>query len=286
MLSNKVEEIMTREVISAGVSDKISDVIATMALKNVGCVMIADNQVPVGIFTEQDLLKRVMNKSVELKKTDIQDVMTAPIHAVGQETHIVEALGKMVKGNFRHLLVLGNKWMTVGMISMRDILKLAVKLGKSLVETQTIGSIMSTDPTTVDASQTIMKTIEIMNKEDTGCVVVLSNGQPKGIFTERDVLKRVAIKDVDTRKTAIREVMTVGFVSENHSALIGEVLAEMNKWGFRNMPIRSDGGHLVGIVSMRNVLLYAKAFDVDGIVRKAWKEIEDFWDSAEHFTPG
>lgn len=286
MLSNKVKEIMTREVITAGASSTIFDVMEIKVAKKVGAVVITDNRVPVGIFTEQDVLNRVMNKKLDTKKTGIKRVMTAPIHAVRQETHIVEALGKMYKGKFRHLLIRGDKGVMVGMVSMRDILKFAVELGQALVETQTIGSIMSTNLITVDASQSIMETIKIMSKEDTGCVIVLSDGEAKGIFTERDVLKRVAIKHVDARKTPIREVMTADFVTAVHSALIGEVLAEMNKRGFRNMPIRADRGDLVGIVSMGNVLQYAKALDVGEIVRKAWKEIEEFWESAEHYTPG
>jgi CBS domain-containing protein len=286
MLSNKVREIMTTRVITSGASSTIFDVMEMMAAKDVGRVVITDNQVPVGIFTEKDVLRRVMNKKVDPKKTGIKRVMTAPIRAVRQETHIIEALGKMYKAKFRHLLVRREKGTIVGMVSMRRILKLAVELGQGLTETRNIGSIMSRDLVTVDTSQSIYETIETMIKEDTGCVIVLSGSEPKGIFTERDVLKRVAVKNIDTRKTPIQEVMTSDLVTAPHSALIGEVLADMYKGDFRNMPILGERGDLVGIVSMGDVLQYAKALDVDESVRKAWKEIEEFWDSEEHYTPG
>ena len=286
MLSNKVSEIMTTEVITAAASSTIFDVMEMMVAKNVGRLVIADNQAPVGIFTEKDVLKRVMNQKFDPKKTSIKRVMTSPIRAVRQETHIVEALGKMYKGKFRHLLVRGEKGVIVGMVSMRRILKLAVELGQGLTETQAIGSIMSGEPTTVDPSQSIYETIETMIEENTGCAVVVSGGEPKGIFSERDVLKRVAVKNVDTRKTPIQELMTTDLVTAAHSALIGEVLAEMYKRDFRNMPILGERGQLVGIVSMGDVLKYAKALDVDESVRMAWKEIEEFWDSEQHYTPG
>ncbi len=286
MLSNKVREIMTTRVITTGASSTIFDVMEMMAAKDVGRVVITDNQVPVGIFTEKDVLRRVMNKKVDPKKTGIKRVMTAPIRAVRQETHIIEALGKMYKAKFRHLLVRREKGAIVGMVSMRRILKLAVELGQGLTETRNIGSIMSRDLVTVDTSQSIYETIETMIKKDTGCVIVLSGSEPKGIFTERDVLKRVAVKNIDTRKTPIQEVITSDLVTAPHSALIGEVLADMYKGDFRNMPILGERGELVGIVSMGDVLQYAKALDVDESVRKAWKEIEEFWDSEEHYTPG
>lgn len=286
MLSNKVREIMTPEIITADASSTIFDVMQVMAAKNVGRVVITDKQTPRGMFTEHDVLKRVINKKLDPKKTSIQKVMSSPIRAVREETHIVEALGKMYKSRFRHLLVRGEKGAVVGIVSMRRILKLAVESGHGLPETQTIGSIMSGNLTTVDGGQSIYETIEVMIKKDANCVIISIQGEPKGIFTERDVLTRVAVKNVDTKKTLIKEVMTADLITTADSALIGEVLAEMYQRGFRNMPIRSERGKLVGIVSMRDVLKYAKALDVDENVRKTWKEIEEFWESEEQYTPG
>lgn len=286
MLSNKVSEIMTTELTAAEASSTVFEVMETMVAKEVGRVVIVDNGVPVGIFTEKDVLRRVMNKKSDPKKTNIKKVMTSPIRAVRQDTHIVEALGKMYRSKFRHLFVRGEKGKIVGMVSMRRILNLAVELGRGLPETQTIGSIMSSELISVDSSQSVHETMEIMIKEDTGCVIALDHGEPTGIFTERDVLRRVAVKAIDTKKTPIKEVMTTDVVTMSHSALIGEVLAEMYKRGFRHIPVRGDKGELLGIVAMRDVLKYAKALDVDESVRKAWKEIEKFWESEEHYTPG
>jgi CBS domain-containing protein len=286
MLSNKVREIMTDEIVTADVSSTIFDVMQMMAAKNVGRVLITDNQTPAGMFTEHDVLRRVMNKKLDPKNTAIQKVMTSPIRAVHEETQLVEALGKMYRSRFRHLLVRGEKGAVVGIVSMRRILKVAVESGHGLPETQTIGSIMSGDPITIDGRQSIYETVEVMIKKDTNCVVVLVQGEPKGIFTERDVLTRVAVKNVDTKKTPIREVMTADLVSMAQATLVGEVLAEMYQRGFRHMPIRTEKGELAGIVAMRDVLKYAKALDVDENVRKTWKEIEEFWDSEEQCTPG
>lgn len=286
MLSSKVSEIMTKEVVTAEASTTIFDVMEVMAAKNVGGVIVTEGGRPHGIFTEQDVLKRVMHKKLDTKKTSIKRVMTTPIQAVRKETHIIEALGKMYQRRFRHLLVRGEKREILGMISMRDILRLAVELGRGLTETQTIGSIMSREIFTVDGAQSIYEAIEAMVKKNTGCIIVNVQGKPKGIFTERDVLKRVAVKEMETHKTPIREVMTKYLLTMEQSALIGEVMAEMYQREFRNMPIRGESGELVGIVSLADVLKYAKALDVDEVVRKAWKEIEEFWDSEEQYTPG
>lgn len=286
MLSNKVNEVMTRDLITAGPSSTIFDVMELMAKKNVGRVIITENQIPVGIFTEKDVLKRVMNKELDPKKTVIKKVMTSPVRAVREDTHIVEALAKMYRSKFRHLLIRENKGKIVGMISMRRILKLAVELGKGLPESQIVGDIMSRDLATIEADKSIHEAIEFMIKKDTSSIVVLNRGKPAGIFTERDILKRVATKNIDTKKTSVQSVVTADLVTLPYTALIGKVLEEMYKRNFRHMPIVGDRKELVGIVSMRDVLKYARALDVDERVRSTWKEIEEFWESEEHYTPG
>ncbi len=286
MLSNKVKEIMNREVLTAGVTDTIWNVLELMVAKNVGRLIISDNKAPVGIFTEKDVMRRVMNKKLDLKKTSIKRVMTSPIRTVRENANMVEVLGKMYRGKFRHMLVCGEKGTMVGLVSMRRILKFAVELGRHLEETRTIGSIMSGHLLTVDAAQSIADTLGAMTKKGTTCVVVFNHGEPQGIFTERDVLTRVAIKNIDTRKTAIQEVMTANPVTMSDSSLIGEVLSAMYKGDFRHMPLRKEGGELIGIVSIFDVLKYAKALDVDESVRRAWKEIKEYWDSDEQYTPG
>jgi CBS domain-containing protein len=286
MLSNKVNEIMTRDLITAPASSTIFEVVELMVAKDVGAIVITEDRVPVGIFTEKDVQKRVMNDKVDPKKTGIKKVMTSPIRSVPEDTHIIEALAKMYRSKFRHLLVREKKGKIVGWISMRQILDLAVALGQRLTDSQTVGDVMSKDPVTIEVSQPIREAIDLMIKKDTGCIAVLDKGKLKGIFTERDVLRRVAVKGLDTRKTPVQEVMTSNLVTLPHTALIGRVLEEMHKRHFRHMALLGDQNQLAGIVSMRDVLKYAKVLDVDEKVRSTWKEIEEFWESDEHYTPG
>ena len=117
-------------------------------------------------------------------------------------------------------------------------------------------------------------------------MVVTAAGKPTGIFTERDVLKRVATKEIRTKDTPVKEVMTAPLITMPHSTLVGDVLAEMYRRDIRNMPVSGDKGDLIGIVSMPDILQYAQAFDIDEKVRQTWKEVQEHYDSEEHFTPG
>ena len=286
MLSNQVKEIMTTQLTSAKITETISRVVEMMVTADVGRVIITDADVPVGIFTEKDVLKRVVNQGIHLQQTSIREVMTSPIQAVAEETHILDALGRMYQGNFRHLLVRGRRGTIVGIVSMRRILKIAVELGQGLSETRTVGEIMSGHVLTVDEGHSISQSTELMMKKNSSAVVVTEEQRPKGIFTERDLLKRVINKISDTTKTPVREVMTTPLISMPGTTHIGEVLAEMYRRDIRNMPVKGDREDLLGIVSMADVLRYARAFNIDENVRQSWKEVANFWQSEDHYTPG
>jgi len=277
---------MTTELVSATASSTVHDVIQQMVARDVGRIIIIRDDVPVGIFTERHVLKHVVNNNLDPERTPVAEVMTAPFRAVAQDTHIVDALGEMIKGNFRHLQVLGTRDNILGIVSMRRILEIAVQLGHGLKENKTIGNIISQAPLSMDESASVWDAVELMNEKAAGAVVATSAQRPVGIFTERDVLNRVVAKKLDARTTRLKDVMTAPLIAMPISAQVGEVLDQMYRRDIRNMPILGEWDQLVGLVSMQDVLQYARAFDIDEEVRRTWKEILNFYDSQYDFTPG
>lgn len=286
MLSNKVSEIMTTSVTTAPASASIFNVLEIMAAQDVGRIIIVDNEVPVGIFTEKDVLKRVVKAGVDARKAPIRNVMTAPVRAVREETHIVEAFGQMYRGKYRHLLVRGRRGKIIGIVSMRRILNIAVELGQGLSETKTVGDIAAAALIFCDADARVQEAVDVMDRQNVTAVVVKSGGKPDGIFTERDVLKRVAVKELSVRETRIKQVMTAPVVTMPQTALVGDVLAEMYRRDIRNMPVTSASGELTGLIAMPEILQYARAFNIDEQVRRTWREVAELLDTEDQYTPG
>lgn len=286
MLSNRVSEIMTTHLTKAPVSASIFEVIEKMIGEDIGRIIVTDDEVPVGIFTEKDVLKRVVNAGLDPRRESIKTVMTAPIRAVREETHIIEAFGKMYRGKYRHLLVRGRRGKIIGIVSMRRILSLAVELGQGLSETKTLGEIATTAPVVVDEAATVHEAIELMTRKNVTAVIVTAAGKPGGIFTERDVLKRVAGKELETRRIPVKDVMTTPVITMDCSAFIGDVLAEMYHRDIRNMPVRNDRDELTGLVAMPEILQFARAFNIDEQVRRTWKEVAEYLDTDDQYTPG
>src|SRR6476659_500006 len=224
MLSNKVSEIMTTHLITAAVTASVFEVMEKMVAEDVGRIIVTDDDVPVGIFTEKDVLNRVVNSDVQARKTGIKKVMTAPIRAVREETHIIDAFGKMYRGKYRHLLVRGRRGKIIGIISMRRILNLAVELGQGMTEAKTLGDIATPALVTIDENATVQQATKQLNDKNVTAVIVTAGGKPTGIFTERDVLKRVAARELNTGATPVKEVMTMPIIMMPGSTFVGDVL--------------------------------------------------------------
>ncbi|HYA28271.1 MAG TPA: CBS domain-containing protein [Acidobacteriota bacterium] len=286
MLSNKVSEIMTTNLTKAPGGATIFEVMQMMVAEDVGRIMITDKDVPVGIFTEKDILRRVINANLDPRKTGINTVMTSPIRAVREETHIIDAFSKMYRGKFRHLLVRGRRGKIIGIISMRRILNLAVELGQGLSETRTLADIALASVVEAADRSSLQETLELMNNRRVGAVVVTAGGAPVGIFTERDVLKRVATKELNLKTTPVSQAMTTPLITMPVTALAGDVLAEMYRRDIRNMPVNDANGAITGIIAMPEILQYARAFNIDEQVRRSWKEVAAFLDTDDQYTPG
>ena len=286
MLSNKVSEIMTTNLTAVPVDASVFEVVELMVAEDVGRVIVTDADVPVGIFTEKDVLKRVVSADLDLRTTKIQEVMTSPVRAVVEETRIVDAFARMYRGKYRHLLVRGRRGKIIGILSMRRILNLAVELGQGASETRMVADIAAATPVLVDESTTVRATVDLMNQRGLTAIIATKDGAPSGIFTERDLLKRVAALGIDVKATAISQVMTAPIIKMPRSALVGDVLAEMYRQDIRNMPVSGTGGEVVGLLSMPEILQYATAFNIDEQVRRTWKEVAEFMDSEDQYTPG
>jgi len=281
-----VSEIMTTQLTKAPVSASIFEIMQTMIAEDVGRIIITDDEVPVGIFTEKDVVKRVVNAGLDPRKESIKKVMTSPIRAVREETHIIEAFGKMYRGKYRHLLVRGRRGKIIGIISMRRILNLAVELGQGMAETKTLGDIAAPALVTIDEGATIQEAIKQLSDKNVTAVIVTAAGKPTGIFTERDVLKRVAARELNTCDISLKEVMTMPIIMMPAATFVGDVLAEMYHRDIRNMPVKNDQGELTGLVSMPEILQFARAFNIDEQVRRTWKEVEEYLDTDDQYTPG
>jgi len=106
-----------------------------------------------------------------------------------------------------------------------------------------------------DLGQTVLETVRAMVERNIGAVPVLHNGKLVGIFSERDLMKRVVAEGCDPRSTCLAEVMTDDPLTVNTNEELETCLTLMRRHNFRHLPVCHEG-QLVGMVSLRDILLH------------------------------
>ena len=106
-----------------------------------------------------------------------------------------------------------------------------------------------------EMGQTVLETVRAMVDRNIGAVPVLHKGKLVGIFSERDLMKRVVAEGFDPRSTCLAEVMTDDPLSVTMNEELENCMALMRRHGFRLLPV-CHGAQLVGIVSLRDILLH------------------------------
>ncbi len=105
------------------------------------------------------------------------------------------------------------------------------------------------------SAESVLTASRIMNDRGIGGIVVTENDQMAGIFTERDILRRVVAEQRDPAATALRDVMTTPVVHCSPDAPLEEVTALMTEKRIRHLPVMDDGG-LCGIITTGDILAY------------------------------
>ncbi len=121
---------------------------------------------------------------------------------------------------------------------------------------------------TVDPDATVLDAIGKMSEHDVGAVVVLEDGRPAGIFTERHYARNVFLKGRSSPKTAIRDVMERSVICVRPDSTVDEAMAIMTDRRVRHLPVL-ERDRMVGIVSIGDLVkskIADQKFTIDQLI--------------------
>lgn len=105
----------------------------------------------------------------------------------------------------------------------------------------------------IAASASVLEATQKMNQHKLGALVVMENNHVIGMFTERDVLRRIVAEERNSRKTTVGEVMTREVVCCAPDTDLDEVSTIMQQRRVRHLPVCDDSGKLYGLISIGDV---------------------------------
>lgn len=122
-----VREIMTKDVKVVRPDSSVREVVKKMNKFNISCIVVVQKKRPVGIITERDILRKVVEPCMDPAVVKARETMSSPIVAVDENTSVEEAARLMAKKGIKKLPVVRDNEL-IGIITSMDIVKVQPKL--------------------------------------------------------------------------------------------------------------------------------------------------------------
>ena len=122
-IDEPIDNILFREPVIVKRNIKVSDAIILFNEKDVGCVLVVDDRNKlIGIFTERDVIRKLITKGLDINKEAIENHMTKKPDSLYLSDPIAYALNRMAAGGYRHVPLVNEQNEPVGFLSVRDII--------------------------------------------------------------------------------------------------------------------------------------------------------------------
>ena len=247
---NTLRDIMTTPVVTVAPGDSVGHALGLMEQRKLSALVVARDRKPLGIFTERALIQIRAGGAVD-SSWAIERVMSSPPLTASVTMDYREAYQLLLQHRFRHLVVIDQDELLVGICTGTDFLS---HLGlEYFMEFKSVGQIMSRDIITLKSSVSVFQAMKLMNDRRISSLVMEDNGYPIGIITERDLLRLIRsdrqLESILLKDVMSRPVQTVfSDISSHEAAKI------FSRKQLRRLVVTNSRGHCVGIVTQTDMV--------------------------------
>jgi CBS domain-containing protein len=120
----------------------------------------------------------------------------------------------------------------------------------------TVDALSPKTPIVVSAATPVQVVLKLLVERRIGCVFIVANGEPIGVFSERDALLRIGDSAAEVADEPISRFMTPSPQTLLPSTRLAFAVHQMDLGGYRHVPIVGEDGIAVGVISVRDILRY------------------------------
>lgn len=243
-----LSRILTAEVVSFPPAAPLAGVLEAMRRRRISCVVVTDRGQPIGIFTEKDAVRLLAEGLLQLAQP-VAEVMSAPLLCAQAEMDYREAYKLMAERGVRHLVVTRANGQLLGVVSEADFLHF---LGEEyLVEVKTVASAMQHEVATLGTDARLSDALRAMRDRGTDYVVIVRDGSPVGLLTERDAIA-FALR-MPAPDTPVGELINATVLDIEPQAPLQQAAQRMEQAGVRRLLVTA-GGRLVGVLTRHDIV--------------------------------
>ena len=261
MCYQNIASIMTSEVITIKPENTLIEAAQIMGQKHIGSLIVLKFGTPVGIITEGDLLNVVsegiplerdwIHSSPSIYTEKVENFISYPLIKICYDYRLTDAARLMIEKRVRRLGVCDSGQL-VGIVTTSDMIGNLPQVPETMKIWFEVDHFMSKQVVTVDKETLLEDVAKIMAEKNVGSVIVTSQNEPFGIFTERDLLTRILCKG----KTLVEHVGNVcssSLITAPIGISVHEAAEIMIEKHIKRLPI-TEHDKLIGVLSARDLV--------------------------------
>ena len=259
---------LSRHVIATG-DDNVADTIERMSAAGYSCALVSDGGKLAGIFTQRDVLMRVVGDPTRADDP-ITELMTEAPRTIKSSQSVAEALAIMNELWVRSVPVLDDDSTIRGTVSFYVLMQLIAELladhalatptevsahhGLEFVD---LTGLNTSSPATVHLDDTLDAAVDMMKTLAVGTVFVVDPREHlSGVITEFDLQAKGAWKEADLASRLATDFMTPDPPSLSARSPIADAIQEMAASGVSHVPLLGESGRPIAVASFRDVANY------------------------------
>jgi CBS domain-containing protein len=264
----EIAKTMSSELVTITPENTLYEAAKKMGEKHIGSLIVMKYDTAVGIITERDLLRVVVDHEIDfekdwlaggvsIKEENVEATMTYPLITISIKASIKDAAQRMIENRIRRLPV-REHGKVVGILTAADLIRCLPESSENMQPWFEVDYFMRKRIITADEETSVEAVAKIMGEEGIGSVIITRNKEPLGIFTERDLLTKFLAQD-KSLKISVGEACSSPLITAPVTCSIHDAAALMTSKHIKRLPIIKDST-LIGILSARDLVeAYARA---------------------------
>ena len=259
-----VSKLNIRAPLTVGPSVTLREAILKMRRRGLGCVIVVGtDKKPVGVFTEA-MLRHLLLRTPQFAEQPIRGHMATTFAWVKESDPVGLVVDAMDAKNIRFVVVVDEEGKVTGLTGQKGIMEYVAEQFHREVVSHRVDAIQSHPFATIPPEMTIGDAVEKLVGDHIACLLVEEWGRVIGVFSDRDVLDKVALELEEIKGHPVSEVMNRKPVYVYDISSAAAALTVMSVCGYRHVPVVNIDEKLVGIVSPQRVTRFLKQYSECG----------------------
>lgn len=246
--SLRVQDIMSHPVKTIPDNSTMAQAAILMGSHHIGSLIVTADDDHVGIVTERDLMSHVLALGKDPADVKVGRVMSRPLISINHDATIKAAAQTMNRKKGRLAVMKVNT--LVGVVTASDLIKGLPETRETEAKPLMYGSKLVE---TADKNISVARIVKIMGEKRIGSVVILSEGKPMGIFTERDLLTTIMAKR-EPLSTSVGGVASTPLIVTDVDVNVFEAASIMTANKIKRLPLVDENDELRGIITARDLV--------------------------------